>query len=228
MHPYHQAVHHTNCHQRGLPYICMWPFTDDNWNNLPHIIITSPKEWNPSSLDSKDTEEWYQKQTQELELLHQGILTELGDLKPNLEDNEDEDHLDRTQLAVDRGGIKVYLTQTIVDDLSEGFIACKANGEREPINYIPEQHDEYFSHGHISTYLVQSQSSKGREKSPMEAATWIRCRTTLQEHMSEQHPSLYRQFHSNMKSIWSTSLVQTWKASKAHFRPQLSLGQGGW
>ena len=68
----------------------MRPFTNNDWNTLPHITITSPKDWNPASLDTTVSEEWYRKQNQELELLRQGILTELGNLKPDLKDSKDE------------------------------------------------------------------------------------------------------------------------------------------
>ena len=30
----------------------MRPFTDNDWNTLPHITVMSPKDWNPASLDS--------------------------------------------------------------------------------------------------------------------------------------------------------------------------------
>ena len=43
--------------KNGLPCIQMRPFTDNNWNTLPHITVTSPKVWNPASLDSTVSEE---------------------------------------------------------------------------------------------------------------------------------------------------------------------------
>ena len=96
--------------KKGLPYIRMRPFTDNDWNTLPHITITSPKDRNPASLGSMIPEEWYQKQNQELELLHQGILMELGDLKPDLEDNEDKDQINQEYRPIDWEGIKVFLS----------------------------------------------------------------------------------------------------------------------
>ena len=35
----------------GLPYMLMRPYTDEEWKSLPHIILTSDKEWNPSKLN---------------------------------------------------------------------------------------------------------------------------------------------------------------------------------
>ena len=85
------------------------------------------------------------KENQELELLRQGILTELGDLKPDLEDNEDDNQANQDYHPVDREGIKVFLSQLIKDELTEDFLVCEVNGEQVPIDYVPIQHDEYFS-----------------------------------------------------------------------------------
>ena len=35
----------------GLPYMNIRPYTDDEWNTLPHVILTSYDEWNPTILD---------------------------------------------------------------------------------------------------------------------------------------------------------------------------------
>ena len=39
----------------GLPYIPMRPFSNAEWNTLPHIILTSNMEWDPSVLDHNIT-----------------------------------------------------------------------------------------------------------------------------------------------------------------------------
>ena len=45
----------------GLPRIKLRPYTDDEWEELPHIIMTSAVEWDPSVLDHdiEDDERWY-------------------------------------------------------------------------------------------------------------------------------------------------------------------------
>ena len=96
--------------KKGLPYIRMRPFTNNNWNTLSHITVTSPKEWNPTALDSMVPEEWYCKQNEDLELPHQRIVTELGDLKPDLEDSKDKNQSNRDHHPVDQEGIKVFLS----------------------------------------------------------------------------------------------------------------------
>mgnify|MGYP006357956311 FL=1 len=45
--------------KNGLPRLSVRPYTDDEWNNLPHVIMTSPNEWNPSVLDSTVDDEWF-------------------------------------------------------------------------------------------------------------------------------------------------------------------------
>jgi hypothetical protein len=62
--------------KKGLPYIRMRTFDQDDWEKLPHIHITSPQEWDPSCLDSGITEEWYASQPKELPAVQGGALTE--------------------------------------------------------------------------------------------------------------------------------------------------------
>ena len=47
--------------RNGLPYVTIRPFTDDEWNTLPHVIWTSDVEWDPSILDCniQDEDTWY-------------------------------------------------------------------------------------------------------------------------------------------------------------------------
>ena len=49
----------------GLPYIKIRPFTDDEWDNLPHVVWTSDVDWDPSILDYsfKETDAWYDAQS---------------------------------------------------------------------------------------------------------------------------------------------------------------------
>ena len=37
----------------GLPYLSIRPFTDREWETLPHIVLTSDVEWDPSILDGE-------------------------------------------------------------------------------------------------------------------------------------------------------------------------------
>ena len=49
--------------KEGLPYLPIRPFTDDEWDSLPHVILTSDQTWDPSVMDNdRDTEAWLQTQ----------------------------------------------------------------------------------------------------------------------------------------------------------------------
>jgi hypothetical protein len=37
--------------RNGLPYMSMRPYTDAEWETLPHVILTSDVEWDPRALD---------------------------------------------------------------------------------------------------------------------------------------------------------------------------------
>jgi len=45
----------------GLPYLPMAPNTDDEWETLPHVLLTSGDPWDPKVLDLKlsDQPDWY-------------------------------------------------------------------------------------------------------------------------------------------------------------------------
>jgi hypothetical protein len=46
----------------GLPYITMRPFTDEEFEELPHVLWMSEDDWDPASLDSviSDDPNWYE------------------------------------------------------------------------------------------------------------------------------------------------------------------------
>jgi hypothetical protein len=48
--------------KRGLPYITMHPFTDEEFEELQHILWMSEDDWDPTSLDSviSDDPNWYE------------------------------------------------------------------------------------------------------------------------------------------------------------------------
>jgi hypothetical protein len=48
--------------KRGLPYIMMRPFTDKEFEELPHVLWTSEDDWDPTSLDTviSDDPNWYE------------------------------------------------------------------------------------------------------------------------------------------------------------------------
>jgi hypothetical protein len=48
--------------RRGLPYIDMRPHTDQEWEELPHALLTEDANWDPTHLDHKHDPAWYEQQ----------------------------------------------------------------------------------------------------------------------------------------------------------------------
>jgi len=46
---------------RGLPYLDMQPFTDAEWDELPHVTITHEADWDPEVLNNElsDDQDWF-------------------------------------------------------------------------------------------------------------------------------------------------------------------------
>jgi len=46
---------------QGLPRMTICPYTDKEWEDLPHVILTSELDWDPGQLDLtlEDNEHWY-------------------------------------------------------------------------------------------------------------------------------------------------------------------------
>ena len=77
--------------KRGLPYLQVRPFMDNDWEQLPHVTLTSPREWDPTCLDSEVQDQWYKRQPKALESVEAGPFTKTGELKDGRDDNEDMD-----------------------------------------------------------------------------------------------------------------------------------------
>jgi hypothetical protein len=45
----------------GLPYVNMRPYTDDEWDSLPHVVWTGDSDWDPTILDHQlaDDDQWF-------------------------------------------------------------------------------------------------------------------------------------------------------------------------
>ena len=48
--------------KHGLPYLCMRPYTNTEYDELPHILATSPNPWDPTCLDHAVPSDWYDSQ----------------------------------------------------------------------------------------------------------------------------------------------------------------------
>ena len=68
--------------KNGLPRIHLRPYTDDEWETLPHVVMTSDVNWDPSVVDYNpyDDDTWFQSQPK----LSDGsgkVFDEFGNLK---------------------------------------------------------------------------------------------------------------------------------------------------
>jgi hypothetical protein len=45
----------------GLPYITIRPYTNEEWETLPHVVWTGDTDWDPTVLDHTldDDEHWF-------------------------------------------------------------------------------------------------------------------------------------------------------------------------
>ena len=49
--------------RNGLPYMPIRPYSDQEWNDLPHVVLTSDEEWDPKVMDEdRDEDEWLANQ----------------------------------------------------------------------------------------------------------------------------------------------------------------------
>ena len=75
-------VHPLNINN-GLPYIPMRPYTDDEWDRLPHVKWTSDVDWDPCILDQNITtnETWFDTVSDLEHLVIHNPFDELGNFK---------------------------------------------------------------------------------------------------------------------------------------------------
>ena len=105
--------------RNGLPYIRLRPFGETDWNRLPHVVVTSPEQWNPSCLDAPVLPSWYKHTTPHASPVPP-LLSPDGALLPDPNESDDEGSgTDRRHRAVDRKGIIVYLASLIPGELEE-------------------------------------------------------------------------------------------------------------
>jgi hypothetical protein len=107
--------------RRGLPYIRLRPYTDDEWNKLPKVTVTSPKEWDPTVLDSGVDENWCKKQPANTEYESSNLFDETMKPKDDLMDVESDDE-DRKHKSIDRVGMRAYFSSLIRGETVDDFL----------------------------------------------------------------------------------------------------------
>jgi hypothetical protein len=71
------------CIQSGLARLPIRPYTDQEWNTLPHVFLTSETEWDPSTLDHEISpdEQWQDIIDEHMDLSCTNLFNEYGDYR---------------------------------------------------------------------------------------------------------------------------------------------------
>ena len=130
--------------RKGLPYIKMRPYTDEEKKTLPQVILTSPHPWDPTILDSKVPESWYTRPPVRNPIVEEGVIDVMGNLKPSDENADTHEEEIDPNWAVDRKNILVQLSNSIRDELVDDFTVCDIDGRLHEIrwDYQPLSEDE--------------------------------------------------------------------------------------
>ena len=61
----------------------MRPYTDNEWDSLPHIILTSDVNWDPTVMDNDldDSDEWFESQSDNIKDTVDPIFDEVGNFR---------------------------------------------------------------------------------------------------------------------------------------------------
>ena len=74
----------------GLPYIKMRPYTDQEWEDLPHVVLTSDDTWDPAVLDHDldQHDDWFDAVSTLETNPHHNLFDEYGDYRHSVEVND--------------------------------------------------------------------------------------------------------------------------------------------
>lgn len=109
--------------RKGLPYVDFHKYTDDDWDSLPHIELTSPHPYDPYKIDSNVPDSWYDIKEKELQRLNRHSPFDAhGNLKEDptpIDEEDDEDYDDRKRKGITRKEIRAYFHDIIRDEIDE-------------------------------------------------------------------------------------------------------------
>jgi len=130
----------------GLPYVNLHPYTDDEWDSLPHVILTRDMDWDPSILDCdyEDSDTWHNALSDPLPALSDSCFGEFGDYcKPILVQEHFHDAKDWTcasTIANECARFHTCLTRTYDVSLADTVVASHDS-----------THGEIMAHAHQVT-----------------------------------------------------------------------------
>jgi hypothetical protein len=155
--------------KKGLPYIKMRPFTDKEEKTLPKVILTSPQPWEPSILDSKVDESWYDKPPAPTPITDGSPFDIIGNLKSADDDVIDEEEEIDPNWAVDRKTIIVQLANSIKDEIVQDFTVCNIEGELHEIRWDYDDTIDTDDTSTLDIFANTRSKSKVSDDTPQDA-----------------------------------------------------------
>ena len=152
--------------RNGLPYMEMRPYTDDEFNELPHVHLTADGEWNPRVVDAKVEKEWYKEQPDHSEYFRTSDYDMHGQKVPSDDENDgvrdkDKDPMVYGRRTVTMAAIRNHFKSLIEDEIDEDFMYFIADGEVE----------EYRENGrraaHATTRRMREETGQTLPDSPL-------------------------------------------------------------
>ena len=115
--------------KNGLAYIPMRPYTDKEWELLPHVVWTAPHDWDPSKYDNNlsDKDQWYES------------LNDLPNELPHPEFNEIGDYRENIETAIHEATIAKPGPDPILDTWTD--LQALLNDEDKPVNQATQPPD---------------------------------------------------------------------------------------
>ena len=97
----------------GLAYLPLRPFTDKEWETLPHVIWTSDERWDPSSSDRSltDTKDWGDMYATLPEDNNDRHFNEYGEYIIPTRAHDYDDYHERLQYVLDINKFEIIMTE---------------------------------------------------------------------------------------------------------------------
>ena len=138
--------------KNGLAYMDIRPFTDEVWNTLPQLVLTSDKQWDPSVMDDEPNSNGNRMQFMEvkvnwcetnLQIIKDEVTINSTNITPATKDykqleklflNADEDIIKRTFLATTQYARSGWITGSIHKTYKTPFPAMNVSRRNEPVS----------------------------------------------------------------------------------------------
>ena len=117
--------------RNGLPYMSMRPFTDDEWERLPKVILTADVDWDPKVLDDEmeDDDEWF------------NTMSHLPDLSPDPLFDQFGEHCHMVEVA--HAIVKSMMADSITENSMFTDIPCMVEIYEREVNPRPVDYESF-------------------------------------------------------------------------------------